>query len=107
MTIALLITGLAYFATAAYASCGTASVYGSGKWNANGTRFNPHGISAAHRTLPFGTRVTAKNMRTGKEIVLPILDRGPFYDTAHRIIDLSLGAARALGISGLAPVCIR
>lgn len=91
----------------AQAECGIASVYFEGKWNANGTRFNKDGISAAHRTLPFGTKVRVRNMKTGREIVVPIYDRGPARYLRERIIDLSLGAAKALGMGiGLAHVCI-
>jgi rare lipoprotein A len=63
---------------------------------------NPHAMTAAHRTLPFGTRVTVVNKRNGKRVVVRISDRGPFV--RGRIIDLSPAAARAIGFSGLAPV---
>jgi rare lipoprotein A len=63
---------------------------------------NPHALTAAHRTLPFGTRVTVINKRNGKRVVVQISDRGPFI--RGRIIDLSPAAARAIGFSGLAPV---
>jgi rare lipoprotein A len=89
---------------AAMAQCGTASWYHEGARTANGERFRPDGISAAHRTLPFGTRVQVRNQRTGRSIVVRINDRGPFI--RGRIIDLSRGAQRALGMGGLAPVCL-
>ena len=90
----------------AQAECGTASVYSEGTRTATGERYNPHGISAAHRTRPLGSHVRVRNMRNGREITVRIGDRGPFYDKAHRIIDLSLGAAKQLGMNGLAHVCI-
>src|SRR5262245_41506287 len=89
---------------AAFAQCGTASWYHEGSRTANGERYRPDGISAAHRTLPFGTRVEVRNQRTGRSIVVRINDRGPFI--RGRIIDLSRGAQRALGMGGLAPVCL-
>jgi rare lipoprotein A (peptidoglycan hydrolase) len=91
-------------AQAAFAQCGTASWYHEGARTANGERYRPDGISAAHRTLPFGTRVQVHNQRTGRSIVVRINDRGPFI--GGRIIDLSRGAQRALGMGGLAPVCL-
>lgn len=91
--------------SAAQASCGTASWYQSGKVTANGERYNPDGITAAHRTLPFGTRVLVTNNRTGRSVVVRINDRGPFI--RGRIIDLSRGAKRKLGMDGLAPVCLK
>lgn len=100
-------TGFALTAPEASAQCGVASWYGpgfAGKKTANGERYNPNAISAAHRSLPFGTRVTVKNQSNGRTLTLRINDRGPFV--GGRIIDLSKGAARALGVSGLARVCI-
>ena len=91
--------------TLTYAECGIASTYGEGTRTATGERYNPWGITAAHRTRKMGSHVRVRNMRTGKEIELRINDYGPAAWT-HRIIDLSLGAARALGVSGLAFVCI-
>lgn len=100
---------LAMLATLEQASarCGLiASWYGfeSGTHTANGERWNPWGLTAAHRTLPFGTmvRVTLGS----RSVVVRINDRGPFI--AGREIDLSLGAATVLGMveRGVAPVCI-
>jgi rare lipoprotein A len=91
--------------SAAFAECGIASNYSTGKVTANGESYNPRGISAAHKRLPFGTRVAVINRRTGRSIVVRINDRGPFVK--GRIIDLSKGAARALGGGDLAPVCVR
>jgi rare lipoprotein A len=91
----------------ALSQTGIASVYGKGDgyaWRktASGERMNPNALTAAHRTLPFGTRVTVVNKHNGKRVVVRISDRGPFV--RGRIIDLSPAAARAIGFSGLAPV---
>ena len=88
---------------------GVASFYGrgfAGRPTATGERFNPGAMTAAHRTLPFGTRVRVTNTRNGRSVVVRINDRGPFI--RGRVIDLSTAAARALGMinSGLAPVKI-
>src|SRR5262249_31461814 len=88
----------------AFAECGIASTYSSGTQTANGERYNHMGVSAAHKTLPFGSRVVVRNQRTGRSITVRINDRGPFI--AGRIIDLSTGAKDALGMGGLAPVCL-
>lgn len=66
-----------------------------GNHTASGERYNERKLTAAHRTLPFGTRVRVTNLRNGKKVVVRINDRGPF--TRGRIIDLSYGAARKLG----------
>ncbi|MEH1840966.1 MAG: septal ring lytic transglycosylase RlpA family protein [Nostoc sp.] len=88
---------------------GIASYYGydgSGNRTASGQRFNPEGMTAAHRSLPFGTQVRVTNTRNGRSVVVRINDRGPFV--RGRVIDLSAGAARVLGMmgSGVAPVHI-
>ncbi len=88
----------------AFAECGIASTYSSGTRTANGERYEHMGVSAAHKSLPFGTRVVVRNQRTGRSITVRINDRGPFV--AGRIIDLSTGAKNALGMDGLAPVCL-
>jgi rare lipoprotein A len=77
---------------------GKASWYGaeSGPKTANGERFNPNGLTAAHRTLPFGTKVRVTSIKTGKSVVVRINDRGPFHTS--RILDVSVGAAQAIGI---------
>ncbi len=79
---------------------------GSGNSTASGKRFNPEGMTAAHRSLPFGTRVRVTNTRNGRSVVVSITDRGPYI--RGRILDLSVGAARILGMmgSGIAPVQI-
>lgn len=86
---------------------GIASWYGydwAGNKTANGERYNPEGMTAAHRTLPLGTRVRVTNTDNGRSVVLRINDRGPYI--AGRIIDVSIGAARVLDMvkRGLAPV---
>ena len=63
-----------------------------------------HALTAAHRSLPFGTKVRVTHSKSGKTVVVTITDRGPFV--RGRIIDLAPAAARLLGISGLAPVII-
>lgn len=88
----------------AKASCGTASWYHEGSRTANGERYRPDGITAAHKKLPFGTRVKVTHKRTGRSVTVRINDRGPFI--RGRIIDLSRGAKRVLGMGGLAPVCL-
>lgn len=86
---------------------GVASWYSMGVRTASGARYNPDGLSAAHRTLPFGTRVLVSNKRTGKSVTVTINDRGPFI--GGRIIDMSRGAARVLGMihTGTAPVTVQ
>ena len=86
---------------------GVASWYGPGfhgKKTANGERFNTNDLTAAHKTLPFGTKVQVTNERTGKSVVVRINDRGPY---AHgRVIDLSKAAAEAVGIEGVGQVTL-
>jgi rare lipoprotein A len=75
--------------------CGKASWYALTSRTASGERMNPAGLSAAHRSLPFGTRVKVENLRNGKSVVVRINDRGPFV--RNRVIDVSKGAAQQLG----------
>jgi rare lipoprotein A len=89
----------------AKAEQGIASVYAySGSKTASGQRANPSGLTAAHRTLPFGTLVRVTNKRNGKSVTVRINDRGPFI--RGRVIDLTPAGARQLGFSGLAPVTL-
>jgi rare lipoprotein A len=86
---------------------GTASWYGPGFHNrltANGERYNMNAMTAAHRTLPFGTMVLVKNTTTGEMVSVRINDRGPYVK--GRIIDLSRAAAQKLGISGVQRVAL-
>jgi rare lipoprotein A len=80
---------------------GIASVY-SGEQTANGEYAHATALTAAHRTLPFGTMVEVTNTQTGRSVVVRINDRGPFV--RGRVIDLTPAGARAIGSSGLAPV---
>ena len=85
--------------------CGFASVYSSvSEQTASGEDTLAEDFTAAHRTLPFGTLVHVDNQQNGRSAVVRITDRGPFI--SGRIIDVSQVAARALGISGLTPVCL-
>jgi rare lipoprotein A len=88
---------------------GNASWYGPGfhgKRTASGERFDMNELTAAHRTLPFGTRVRVRNTQNGREVVVRINDRGP--QIRDRIIDLSKAAAAALDLlqAGEAPVVL-
>lgn len=96
----------AFSTVTASANSGWASYYTCCKTTANGERYNKMGLTAAHRSFKFGTRVKVTNLKTGKSVVVRINDRGPFIK--GRIIDLSLGAARVIGLnkSGVAKVKI-
>lgn len=98
-----------FSSTAAYAQCGGASWYGpgfNGKRAASGEIFNENAMTAAHRSLPFGTKVMVTDQRTGNAIEVTINDRGPFH--GGRIIDLSKAAATKLGFRnrGTTSVCL-
>jgi rare lipoprotein A len=90
--------------TSAMAESGVASVYAysSGSKTASGERANPAGLTAAHRTLAFGTHVRVTNRSNGRSVTVRINDRGPFV--RGRVIDITPAGALALGFSGLAPV---
>ena len=89
----------------ASAQSGVASVYAySGGRTASGERVSPGAMTAAHKTLPFGTMVRVTNNHTGRSAVVRINDRGPFV--RGRIIDLTPAAARAVGVDGLANVTV-
>lgn len=97
------------FTPAAFAQCGGASWYGpgfNGKLAASGEVFNENAMTAAHRSLPFGTKVDVTDQSTGKTVQVTINDRGPFH--GKRIIDLSKAAAAALGFQqkGVTSVCL-
>jgi rare lipoprotein A len=80
---------------------GIASYYAEefqGRKTANGETYDMNGLSAAHRTLPYGTVVRVTNKENGKSVTVRINDRGPFK--GDRVIDLSLGAAKELGMIG-------
>ena len=97
--VVLFMSGL----TGATAESGIASVYAySGTKTASGERANPLELTAAHRTLAFGTRVRVTNRHNGRSITVRINDRGPFV--RGRVIDITPAGARALGFTALAPV---
>ncbi|WP_315718926.1 MULTISPECIES: septal ring lytic transglycosylase RlpA family protein [unclassified Bradyrhizobium] len=85
-------------------SSGLASYYSEGQKTASGERFNPSELTAAHRSLPFGTRLQVTNVKTGRSVVVRVNDRGPFVQ--GRVVDVSYSAAQALGMinTGVAPV---
>jgi rare lipoprotein A len=103
MCVTTLVASTIAIPMAASAQTGIASVY-SGGLTADGEHASPGGMTAAHRTLPFGTMVRVTNERNGRSVVVRINDRGPFV--AGRIIDLMPAAARAIGCDGLAHVTL-
>jgi len=106
----LMSMGLMLGAEAAMAAgtdtCGRASWYALTSMTASGQMMNPDAMTAAHRSLPFGTKVTVVNQNNGRAITVTINDRGPFIK--GRIIDLSRAAASQLGFknAGVTKVCI-
>jgi rare lipoprotein A len=107
MTRSLFAIGIGCLLSAgpACAESGIASIYGyRGGKTASGERAEPSRLTAAHKTLPFGTRVRVTNRKNGKSVVVRINDRGPFI--RGRVIDLTPAGARALGFAGLAPVTL-
>ncbi|HEY8581221.1 MAG TPA: septal ring lytic transglycosylase RlpA family protein [Beijerinckiaceae bacterium] len=88
--------------TASHADVGNgvvkASFYQHGARTASGERFNPNGLTAAHRSLPFGTKLRVTNRSNGRSVVVRVNDRGPFI--RGRGLDVSRGAAQALGMIG-------
>jgi|SRR6476661_2429887 rare lipoprotein A len=90
----------------ASAQCGRASWYALTSKTASGERMNPSAMTAAHRSLPFGTKLKVTNTNNGKAVVVRINDRGPFI--RGRVLDLSKAAARQLGFvdSGHTAVCM-
>lgn len=81
-----------------------ASFYWTGHRTSTGERFNSSGLTAAHRTLPFGSRVTVTNPRNGKSVIVVINDRGPF--TQGVTLDLARGAARAIDMHSTQWLCM-
>lgn len=87
---------------------GAASWYGrrhAGRLTANGERFDPQAMTCAHRSLPLGSVVRVTDLTTGKNVALEVNDRGPYVK--GRILDLSEGAARKLGIGGKGVTMVR
>ena len=105
--IAILAAAASLSAPATAASqCGTASWYALHSRTASGERMNPAAMTAAHRSLPFGTRIKVTNQRNGKAVLVRVNDRGPFVK--GRVLDLSKAAAAALGFvsSGHTKICM-
>ena len=101
----LVVMALAYTSTIAVAETCVASNYGyNGGRTASGERMNPNEMTAAHRTRSFGSQVTVTSQKSGRSVTVRINDRGPFVK--GRCIDLSTGAARALGMAGLEQVSL-
>jgi rare lipoprotein A len=86
----------AHPAAKANSSYGVASFYTEDEWTASGERFNTHAMTAAHPTLPFGTRLRVTNVTNGRSVVVRINDRGPYVP--GRVVDLSGSAAESLGM---------
>ena len=86
------------------ASQGVASFYTEGQMTASGEKFDTHDLTAAHPTLPFGTRLRVTNVTTGRSVTVRVNDRGPYVP--GRVVDVSHSAANALGMvqSGIAKV---
>ena len=97
------LVGVATTADARSLQSGVASVYSGGR-TANGEHARASGMTAAHKSLPFGTMVQVTNRRSGRSVVVRINDRGPYV--RGRVIDLTPAAARSIGLSGLAPVTL-
>ena len=91
------ILALGLFVAPVHAATGWASFYKSGHTTANGERFKPMGMTCAHRKLAFGTKLKVTNILNGRSVVVRVNDRGPFI--RGRILDLSLGAAEAIGLN--------
>jgi rare lipoprotein A len=85
-------------AEAQVASHGLASFYTEGTQTASGERFDTHELTAAHPTLPFGTRLHVTNVATGRSVTVRVNDRGPFVP--GRAVDVSYAAAERLGMVG-------
>ena len=81
-----------------------ATYYSSGRRTASGQAFNSGGLTAAHRSLPFGSQVTVTNPENGRSVTVTINDRGPF--THGVTLDLARGAAHAIGMTGTQWVCM-
>ena len=95
------------FSANSMAQTGKASYYGPGfhgKKTASGQVFNMYGLTAAHKSLKFGTKAKITNLKNRKSVIVLINDRGPYIK--GRIIDLSVGAKRAIGMSNVTTVSI-
>lgn len=110
LTIAIFLAVVAFLDATSYYQVGIASWYGEefhGKRTSSGEIYNMYEMTAAHKSLPFGTRVLVVDLETGRSVIVRINDRGPFIH--GRIIDLSFAAAQKLGIvkKGIARVGIK
>jgi rare lipoprotein A len=101
--VSTLVASIVAIPMTASAQTGIASVYSGGR-TAEGGYASAHSLTAAHRSLPFGTMVRVTNQRNGRSVVVRIDDRGPYV--RGRIIDLTPAAAHELGFSGLARVTV-
>lgn len=93
-----------------FTQTGIASYYGyeSGPRTANGEKFNPKALTAAHRTLPFGTKILVTNLKTNQSVIVRVNDRGPYVKP--RVLDLSQAAGAKIGINrqtGISKVSIK
>jgi len=106
LAVLLALSALSTNALAAHAMRGLAAYYSSSHATASGERFNRGALTAAHRTLPFGTLVRVTRTDNGRSVVVRINDRGPYG--GGRIIDVSVAAAQQLGMTGrgVAPVVL-
>jgi rare lipoprotein A len=112
LTLAVLLVALPFTATAGGGDLGSghASYYGNefaGRRTASGEVFNPQALTAAHRTVAFGSRIKVTHLGNGREVVVRVNDRGPWG--RGRVIDLSYAAARQIGMhrSGTARVSLQ
>ena len=106
VVLAVAIAGATFSTNPAFAQCGRASWYALHSKTASGERMNPSAMTAAHRSLPFGTKVRVTNKHNGKSVVVRINDRGPFIK--GRVIDLSKAAAKQIDMisRGHASICM-
>ena len=94
--VAAVLAACVFVAPAQALTIGWASFYNAGSVTANGEAFKPMGLTAASLSLPFGTKLVVTNIRNGKFVIVRVNDRGPYIK--GRILDLSLGAAKAIGL---------
>src|SRR6478735_5424662 len=109
-TALLLIAVVLFGCASAYTETGKASYYSNkleGRKMANGDKYRPGKLTAAHKTLPFGTRLKVTNLESGKSVKVKVTDRGPF--SPGRVVDLSYKAAKKVDLvqAGVAPVKIK
>ena len=86
--------------------------YNTTRYTASGQKFNNHGLTAAHKTLPFGTKVKVTNVNNGKTVVVTVNDRGPFKETPdfkyyYRVLDLAKGAFLKIASAGAGVIKIK